>query len=347
MNYANNIDYINDLENHIDKIDLESLRDKSILITGANGMICSYIIDLLIFANITRNANITIYAMSRNEEKLKNRFEYYYNNELFKPIIQDVCNPLSIDNIDYVIHGASNANPKLYITDPVGTMNANYIGTLNMLNLAVKNDARLLYISSGDIYGESESFNTCFKENQYGYVDILNVRSSYASSKRAAETLCIAYENQYNAKVLIVRPAHIYGPTCTKSDTRAVSDFINKAVNGESIIMKSDGKSTRSYCYVGDASIGILKVLIYGKIGDAYNISNNSSIISIKDLAKIICDNAGVKLEIQIPKTDLEKKIDSNVKSICLDSKKMENLNWMPQTDIENGIKATIKILKR
>ena len=347
MNYFDSNYYLNDLQSQLDKINLDELSGKTVLVTGANGMICSYIIDLLIYANIYKNANIRILAMSRSEDKLKKRFGYYYDNELFVPVISDVCNQLDCDGVDYIIHGASNANPKLYITDPVGTMNANYLGTLNMLNLAVKNDARLLYISSGDVYGETKDGNTSLKESDYGYVDILNVRSSYASSKRASETLCIAYNNQYGAKALIVRPAHIYGPTCTTSDTRAVSDFINKAVDGEDIIMKSDGSSTRSYCYVGDASVGILRVLTDGQIGNAYNISNNDNIISIRNLAQVICDNAHVNLDIQIPKSDLDKKIDSNVKTICLNSEKLESLGWEAKTNVEDGIKLTLKVLRR
>ena len=347
MNYLDSNDYLNDLNNQINKIDLNELSNKKILITGANGMICSYLIDMLIFANIYKNANIEILAMSRNENKLKNRFPYYYDNPKFIPIVQDVCEECNVEDVDYIIHGASNANPKLYITDPVGTMNANYLGTLNMLNLAYKNNAKLLYISSGDVYGEVKDIDGALSENDYGYVDILNIRSSYASSKRASETLCMAYNSQYGVDSLIVRPAHIYGPTCTTSDTRAVSDFVNKAVDGEDIIMKSDGSSTRSYCYVGDCAAGIMTVLIKGEPGNAYNISNNDNIISIRNLAQVICDNANVNLDIQIPQSDLDKKIDSNVKTICLSSDKLESLGWKAQTDIEDGIKLTLKVLKK
>ena len=126
-----------------------------------------------------------------------------------------------------------------------------------------------------------------------------------------------------------------------------IPDFINKAVDGEDIIMKSDGSSTRSYCYVGDASVGILRVLTDGQIGNAYNISNNDNIISIRNLAQVICDNAHVNLDIQIPKSDLDKKIDSNVKTICLDSEKLESLGWEAKTNVEDGIKLTLKVLRR
>ena len=342
----NSKSYLQDLESQIKRLDLEKLKDKKILISGSTGLICSYIIDMLIYANLKKNTNITIMAISRSEESLKNRFSYYFDNELFIPVIQNVCEPLNCHQVDYIIHGASNANPKLYIEDPIGTMNANYLGTLNMLEVAKRCNAKMLFISSGDVYGQFETHDDETTEDQYGYIDILNVRSSYASSKRAAETLCVGYHSQYGVSISIVRPAHIYGPTYTKSDTRAVSDFINKATNGEDIIMKSDGSAVRSYCYVGDTAVGILKVLFSGENGNAYNISNNKSIVSIRKLAEIICKYANVDLIMELPKNELDKKINQNVKIIKLSSKKLEEMNWEAQTDIENGIKLTLKIIR-
>ena len=338
--------YVSDLDNQLKKVDLEKLKGKSILVTGAGGLICSYIIDLLIYANMSQNANIKIYAMSRSEDKLKKRFGYFFDSSLFVPVIQDVCSPCSNLDVDYIIHGASNANPRLYVTDPIGTMNANYLGTLNMLNLAKENNSRFIYISSGDVYGTVDNSNGFLTEDCYGYIDILNVRSSYSSSKRASETLCSSYNSQYNVESLIVRPAHIYGPTCTRSDTRAVSDFINKASQGQDIIMKSDGSSVRSYCYVGDAVTGIMKVLTNGEPCNAYNISNNKNIISVKELAEIICKYSDSNLIIQIPDTELDKKVDSNVKLIRLSSDKLESLGWYPDKDIESGIKLTLNVFK-
>lgn len=341
----NNSKYLDDLKNQLKYIDLDKLKNKKILITGANGLICSYIIDLLIFANINQKANITILAMSRNLRKLKERFKYYYNDKLFVPIIQDVCELYNCENLDYIIHGASNANPTLFINDPIGTMNANYIGTLNMLKLAKKNNSKMVYISSSDIYG-LVSDNNSLKENQYGYIDFLNIKSSYASSKRCAETLCVSFCSQYNIDVKIVRPAHIYGPTYTESDTRAISNFIMTAINKKNVVMKSNGSSIRSYCYVGDCAIGIFQILLSGVAGNAYNLSNNNSLISIKDMAKIICDYCNVKLEIKLPVNDIDIKIDSNVKFIKINSDKLENLGWTPKINIQDGIKLTIDILK-
>ena len=295
-------EYYKDLEKQYVRIDLHRFDNKNILVTGSCGLICSYLIDLLMYANNKHDANIKVYALSRSKDKLENRFDKYIDNDKFIPIIQDVCEPIKIDKVDYIIHGASNATPKLYIEKPVDTMNANYLGMLNIMNLAKENKSKVLYISSGDVYGERNNNNEPLTEKDYAYIDILNVRASYASSKRATETLCISYKEQYGMNVSIVRPAHIYGPTFTLSDTRAISDFMRNVLEDRDIIMKSDGSSIRSYCYVGDAVIGILLVMLDGENGEAYNISNANSFVSIKEVANIICKKYNKKLIIELPK---------------------------------------------
>lgn len=339
--------YKEDLEFQLNRINLNMLNNKNILITGANGLICSYIIDLLIHANETHNSNINIYALSRSEEKLKNRFKTYFNKKYFHPVIQDVCEKIKLENIDYIIHGASPAMPKLYIEKPIDTMNANYIGMLNVLECANKNNSKkVIYISSSEVYGKSQSDKEYLEESDYGYVDLLEVRSSYASSKRATETLCISYQKQHNLNVSIVRPAHIYGPTFTESDNKAVSDFLRNVTNNQDILMKSDGSSIRSYCYVGDTVVGILKVLENGISGEAYNISNSDDIISIKELASKIATYGNKKLIIELPKDYLSKTIDSNNKEIKISSNKLRKLNWECLIPIDRGIALTLDILK-
>jgi len=341
--------YEEDLEFELKHINLNFLKNKSILITGANGLICSYLIDLLIYTNEKNNTNISIYALSRSDKKLKERFKEYYHKEYFHPVIQDVCEKIELtENIDYIIHGASPATPKLYIQNPVDTMNANYLGILNVLRYASKHtNSKTIYISSSEIYGVvQDNNNKELSEEEYKYIDILEVRSSYASSKRASETLCIAFKNQFNCNVCIVRPAHIYGPTMTNSDSRAVSDFLRNVTEDKDIIMKSDGSSVRSYCYVGDAITGILTILEKGESGEAYNISNSKEIISIKELANTIATYGNKKLIMDIPQDDLNKKINNNNKEIKISSKKLEMLDWKCQTSIEQGISKSLKILK-
>lgn len=337
--------YIEDLSRQYNRVNFKYLSNKNIIVTGANGLICSYLIDLFIYANTYKKANIKIYALSRNYEKLKNRFNYYFDNKLFIPVIQDVCDEIKIPNkIDFIIHGASNASPKACINDPVGTMDANYLGSRNLLELAKKDSSKILYISSGDVYGKTDK--DLINEADYGYVDILNERNSYSSSKRASETLCYSYYKQYGVDALIVRPSHIYGPTYTSSDSRAISDFIRCVVNNKDIIMKSDGSSIRSYCYVGDTVVGILDVLEKGKSGNAYNISNTNSFVSIKETAQILASLCNKKVIIELPKSEIDKKIDSNNKLIKLNNEKLKELGWDAVYGIKEGLTTTIEILK-
>lgn len=339
--------YAQDLDFYIKDINLDTLRNKNILITGANGLICSYLVDLLIWANEKYKACISIYALSRQENKLKERFKEYYNKEYFHAVIQDVCDEIKLDNIHYIVHGASPAVPKLYIEKPVETMNANYLGMLNVLECAKRNNCeKTIYISSSEIYGKSVIDKEFLEESDYGTLNLLEVRSSYPSSKRASETLCLAYQQEYNVNVSIVRPAHIYGPTMTKDDTRALSDFLRNVLNDQDILMKSDGSSIRSYCYVGDAVVGILKVLEKGQNGEAYNISNPQNTISIKDLASKVAKYGNKKLMIELPKDYVSKKIDVNNKEIKISNQKLENLQWKCSTFIDEGIEKSIKILK-
>lgn len=188
-------------------------------------------------------------------------------------------------------------------------MLSNFVGINYLLDYAKKNSIkRVLYISSSEIYGKKEE-NTPYLPNQYGYIDLLNPRNSYSISKRASETLCISYAEEYNVESVIVRPGHIYGPCASITDNRVSSTWIYSAANGKDIIMKSNGEKIRSYCYCLDCASAILKILLTGKKLHAYNISNPSSVISIKDVALILTNYAKVNLKIEIPSDEEKKRI--------------------------------------
>ena len=184
------------LQNEKDK-----LKNNSILITGANGLIASYLIEYLQYLNKEFGYNIKIYAMSRSMEKLKSRFVNDYGINFVE---QDLNQPLlnQVD-CDYIIHAASNAHPLAFSKTPVETMKTNLLGTISLLDLAVHNNAKFLYISTGEIYGNNVDHN--FTENDLGVVDTKLARSCYPESKRAAETLCMSYNSEYNVDLNIAR----------------------------------------------------------------------------------------------------------------------------------------------
>lgn len=321
---------------------LENLYGSTILITGGTGMICSAVVEILLFLNRAKSANIKIILAGRNEERMKKRFYCVEEGKDYTFIQYDATSatPLSI-KADYIIHGASNADPNMIAKEPVEIMQANIIGLNTLLKTATNNRIkRLLYISSSEVYGRKEEKRP-FKEDDYGFMDILNPRASYPSSKRAAETLCSAYSIEYGLNTVIVRPGHIYGPTITKSDSRASAQFTRKAKAGEDIIMKSAGTQLRSYCYTLDCASAILAVLINGDKGEAYNISNSNSIVTIREMAESLANAGDVNIVFETP-SDIEKKNYNLMDNSSLDSAKLEGLGWCAIFNMADGSIKTI-----
>ena len=276
MLYDNKL-WIEDIDQVLTIIpETDFLSGKSVFITGATGLICSAVVDILFRYNDTHTQKIHIYAAGRSLEKMKNRFGEMVNRPDFTFISYDAAAAdFHLDICpDYIIHGASNAYPSLVMREPVETMMSNFMGLKNLLDFAKNHSVkRVLYVSSSEVYGRKEGENP-YREDEYGFVDLLNPRNSYAVGKRAAETLCASYAQEYQVDSVIVRPGHIYGPTASKSDTRVSSAWAYDVASGKHIILKSDGAQIRSYCYCLDCASAMLKVLLKGESGSAYNISN-------------------------------------------------------------------------
>lgn len=331
----------------INVVGSEALKEKSILITGSTGLICSAIIDQLIILNQHHKFGIKIYACARGEEGLRRRFGNYVDNENVVYVPYDANKDINFDfAVDYIIHGASNASPELYISNPVDTMLSNFVGMKNLLDYALKKSVKsVVYVSSSEVYGKKEN-NAPYLEDEYGYINILDVRSSYSSSKRATETLCKSYSEQFGVDIKIVRPGHIYGPGLKITDKRISSAFMYDAIRGKNLVMKSKGEQLRSYCHSLDCASAILTVLLQGKSGEAYNISNKKSIISIREMAYIISEVAGVKLFFELP-NELEEKQKNPMNNSSLDSTKLEKLGWVGMFEPKEGLESTYKILSR
>lgn len=323
---------------------LEKLKNKSIMITGINGLIGSCIVDILNWLNINESYNIKIIGTVRDKSKTLERFKQYINLSIIE---QDVIEEINYrGTVDYIIHVASNSHPLSFSSDPVGTMLGNFIGINNVLRFAeTHNCRRVEYISSGEIYGQGEKNLKAFEENYIGRLIPTEFRSCYPISKLASETLCVSYSKQYNLETVIARPCHCYGPTQTESDSRASAQFIKSVLNEENIVMKSEGKQIRSYCYVVDCAIAILCILINGSNKNAYNIANNKSIVSIKKMAEIIANQANKKVIMALPDNKEKEGYNPVTKSV-LDDKKLKQLGWVPCWDFNSGIEETLKIMK-
>ena len=338
--------YLDDVE-QICNINLpwHKLSCKSMLISGAAGMIGSCLIDVIMRKN-QEGLNCKIYALGRNEEKAKSRFAYCYDSENFEFIPYDINKPLERDlgRVDYIFHLASNTHPVAYSDDPIGTITTNIIGTNNLLKYAVEHKTeRFLFASSVEIYGENRGDVEKFDESYLGYIDCNTLRAGYPESKRCGEALCQAYKKQYGLDVVIPRISRVYGPTMLMSDTKASSQFILKAVAKEDIVLKSAGEQFYSYTYVADAVSGILTVLLKGVSGEAYNISDENSDIRLKDFARLCAEASGTKVVFDIPDASEAEGYSSTTLGV-MDNTRLKKLGWSANTDIINGIGKTISI---
>lgn len=346
--FSSNPIYISDIK-EICNLDLPWLRLKnsSVLVIGATGMIGTVLTDVFMYLNAHRQLNINVSAMGRTLKKLELRFHDYLAEKNFSVIVHDINKPFTIQkHFDYVFHCASNTHPKAYATDPIGTIMTNVLGTQHVLQFATEHQThRVLFFSSVEIYGENTGFVEQFTETDYGYIDCNTLRAGYPEGKRTGEALCQAYIQQYNIDVVIPRICRVFGPTMQESDSKALAQFIKKAVAGENIVLKSNGKQYFSYSYVGDVVSALLYLLFYGKKGEAYNIADDSFNIRLKDLAQMLANIGETKVVFELPDA-IEAKGFSKATTALLDSSKLKRLGWKTSENLETRLKNTISVLK-
>lgn len=345
--YENKL-YIEDIE-YICRLELpwEKLQNKSMLISGATGMIGSFLIDAIMTKNKSA-LNCRIYAMGRNREKAKGRFNKWWSDENFKFVKHDVNESMEnsgLGHVDYILHLASETHPMAYALNPIGTITTNIIGAKNMLDFTVEHQAtRMVFASSNEIYGENRGDVEKFDEKYCGYIDCNTMRAGYPESKRCGEALCQAYIVQKGIDVVIPRFTRSYGPTMLETDTKALSQFIKKGLAHEDIVLKSSGTQYYSYTYVADAVAGLLTVLLCGEKGVAYNISDEKSDVMLRDLASMVADICGTKVIFE-PPNEIETRGYSQATKARLDETRLKRLGYNAHYDIKSGINRTIKIL--
>lgn len=325
----------------------EKLKSKTVLITGASGTIGTLLVDAFMCKNKLDGLNITVLAVGRSEEKGRARFVSYWDEPTFHFLCHDVNKPWA-ESIapDFIVHAASNTHPSQYSGDPVGTITSNVFGMYHLLELAKRcKSERIMLLSSVEIYGQNKYGLKAFSEEDMGYIDCNTMRAGYPESKRVAESLCQAYIKSENLDAVIVRLCRIYGPTMLESDSKALAQFIKNVLRGEDIVLKSEGTQFFSYCYVADAVTSVLTVLLCGKSGEAYNVADNQSDISLKDLAELIAATNGKQVVFELPDA-IESQGFSVADRAILNSAKLVDLSWSAKTSIREGIPKTVEILK-
>lgn len=325
----------------------ERLSGSTVLVTGASGMLPSYVVYTLLALNDQRGAGITVHGLVRDGDKARRLLADVLERPDFHLVVQDVTEPLAWSgSLDYVVHGASAARPVLHGTAPVATIKANLLGTANLLDLCVARDSRgFVFMSSAEVYGAQPPGTTLIDEQSYGGLDILNPRACYAEGKRAAESLCAAYRAQFGTECRIARFGHVYGPGMALDDGRVQADFAANVVAGTDIVLNSDGSAVRTYTYVADAVAGLMYALLRGD-QTAYNVADPGGLVSIRRLAELFTQVRPEK-GLRLVFTDAaDARSYSPAAGQGLDSGRLAALGWQPLVDLPNGLARMVTDLE-
>jgi nucleoside-diphosphate-sugar epimerase len=328
-------------------LDWDKFDNSTILITGANGFLAAYIVETFLHLNDKYDKNIKVLALVRNRDNIQAKFSHHSGRDDLEFIIQDVCKPLKTDeSIDYIIHLASQASFAHFESDPVGTLNANTIGTTNLLMLAYQKQVKdFLYFSSGAVLGVIPDDKIPAKETDYGYLDPTDIKSCYAESKRMAENICVSWNHQYEVPFKIIRPSYVYGPGMkTFNDDRIFPKFISNVISNKDIEIEDYNNKTRAFCYLADATIATFFILLKGENTNVYNvgIEDETSILDFANLIIEMYGDRGINL-IKKEKTESLRYTDNIVQRSCFDISKLKQIGWYPRFDLKNGIKRTVE----
>lgn len=329
----------------------EELRNSTVLVTGATGLLGGQIVKTLSAFNRLKNLKIHIIAYVRNEEKARKMYEHLITRGDVSIAVGDVNTPIQdIGEVDYIIHGASATSSQYFVSHPVETIKTAIDGTINVFEFAKKqqNIKGIVYLSSLEVYGTPEEGKKSIKEDDYGYIDPVNVRSSYSEGKRMVECICASYAKEYNLPIKIARLSQTFGPGVNYDDGRVFAEFARCAIEKRDIVLHTEGRTVRTYCYIKDAVSALLYILVKGNIAEAYNVTNMQTAISIREMAELVCremadSKIGVKVEIP---ENLGSFGYNPEMIICLDSSKLENLGWKATVDLKTMYERMIRGMK-
>jgi len=301
----------------------------NILVTGGSGFIGSHLCEALL---AKKHNVICIDNFGSGDAK---NIQHLLQNKNFQFIKHNIIQPLQIDGkIDQIFHLASRASPIDYQQYPVETALSNSLGTHNMIKLALEKNATLLFSSTSEVYGDPAVHPQ--KENYWGNVNPIGIRSCYDESKRFAEALLMAYYREYKAKVKIIRIFNTYGPRMRKDDGRVIPNFITQALANKPITIYGNGKQTRSFCYVDDLVTGIIKMMDSDQLGPM-NLGNpkENTMIEIANFIKKIANSKSEIIFKPLPEDDPTRR--------CADiSHAKKTLQWEPKVTLDDGLKKTV-----
>ncbi len=319
---------------------MQPLAGSTVLVTGAAGFIGSVFVDLLAAWNRTAPQPCRILAMDNLMVGLPARIAHWAEDPAITWMRHALPEPLpALPQPDYIIHAAGIGSPMIYRGHPLETIAVNVDGTRQMLDLARKGAKGMLYFSSSEIYGDPALVPT--PEDYRGHVSCTGPRACYDESKRLAETLCVSYHRVFGTDVRIIRPFNVYGPGQRVDDGRIIPDLMKTALAGGPLVLFSDGRATRSFCYVTDYLKGCLMVLFKGRPGEAYNVGNDQE-VSILDAARTMAQVAGGLVVEHAQSRDPDFLVD-NPQRRCPDLAKLRALGYRPTVMLAEGLDRTFR----
>jgi len=321
------------------------MRNSTVLITGATGLIGSLLVKAFHTANKRHQLDLKIVAVVRNVEKAK---AVLHGCDV-QLIEQDIRKPIFYgDDVHYIIHCAAVTKSKEMVTYPVENIEISVHGTENILKLARDKRVRsLVYLSSMEVYGITDPGLEKVSEDQLGYLDLKNPRSCYAEGKRLCECLCNCYHAEYGVPVKIARLAQVFGAGVSREESRVFAQFAKSAMAGQDIVLHTDGSSSGNYCYTADAIKGILLLLLKGENGETYNISNEETNMTIREMAELVAEKIAegkVSVVTDIPESELMYGYAPKVR-MKLSADKMRKLGWNPTVGLEQMYQKMIEEL--
>ena len=324
----------------------QEFENRTFVVSGAAGFLPSYMVETLLHLNEKFDLHIKIIGLVRALEKAKKRFHEYEGDPLLQLIEHDVCKPIQLDvPVDYIIHGASQATPKVFKDDPIGTLTPNVLGTANLLNLAHEKKVKsFVFFSTSGVHGHVDESCIPIQESCFGSLDFTDIRSCYIESKRMGENMCAAWMHQYGIPVRILRPSITYGPGIKLDDGRSFADFISNILNDEDITLYSEGKVIRNFCYIADAILGFFTIILKGVDGQAYHVAAEQE-ISIVDLAnflvQVVFPDKNLKVVMAHDPNKNFLRMDFGRNSVSVE--KLKELGWNLNFPLKEGFRRTIQ----
>lgn len=331
---------------HMKNMDFSMLSGKTVLITGATGLIGSNVVKTLVHLGKECTIPINVIAVVRNETKAKNILGEICNDIKF--IVGDIVNGIELsEKVDYIIHAASQTSSKKFIGQPIETIETAIQGTLNMLRIAKeKKVEKFVYLSTMEVYGAPDT-DEKIDEKHNTNLDTMVVRSCYPESKRMCENLCVSYMKECDVPVNVIRLTQTFGPGVLYSDSRIFAEFARCVIEKKDIVLHTKGETKRSYLYTQDAVNAILTVLLKGKNGEAYNAANEETYCSILEMAEIVANKcAKGKIQVKIQMENISKFGYAPTLKMNLDTSKLQALGWKPEVGLEAAYQRLIYDMK-